>query len=90
MSKKTPMYEAMQNLTFLTQVGLSIAAPMVLCILGASWLRDKLGLGGWVVFLGIVLGVGGACSSLAGFIRLANKKANKSKKEERSSFNDRW
>ena len=90
MEKKTPMYQALKNLAFLTQVGVSIAAPRVLCIFGASWLQNRFQLGGWVVFLGFLLGVGGACSSLVGFIRLANKQAGKKNKEGPSSFNDRW
>ena len=78
------------NLVYLTQVGLSIAFPLLLCILGSAWLQRKFGLGGWVVLLGIILGAGGAVSSFRQFMHQANRQAHRKDKKERSSFNDRW
>lgn len=66
-----------RNLAYLTQVGLSLATPMVLCIFGAAWLQKRFSLGGWVILLGIVLGVGGAVSSFREFMHQANKQARK-------------
>lgn len=43
-------------LIWLTQLGLSTAAPPVLCTLGALWLRSRFGFGPWVLFVGIGLG----------------------------------
>lgn len=43
-------------LVWLTQLGISVAAPLTLCILGALWLRSRFGLGPWVLVLGIGLG----------------------------------
>lgn len=44
-------------LVWLTQLGISIAAPMALCIMGAFWLRNRFGLGAWVLIAGILLGL---------------------------------
>lgn len=44
-------------LIWLTQLGVSVAAPLTLCILGALWLRSRFDLGIWVLFAGIGLGL---------------------------------
>ena len=36
--KKKGWFSVLQNLSWLTQLGLSLAAPPVLCLLGAGWL----------------------------------------------------
>ena len=56
-----------RELVWLTQLGLSIVCPLLLCLLGAVWLRDRFGFGNWVIFLGIALGLGGAFSAGAAF-----------------------
>lgn len=79
-----------RNLVYLTQVGLSLAMPLILCCFGAAWLQRRFQLGSWVIFVGIILGVGGAVSSFRGFMHEANRQARKKEKKEPRSFNDRW
>lgn len=43
-------------LTWLTQLGLSVAVPLAGFIMLAVWLQGKYQLGKWVLVLGIVLG----------------------------------
>lgn len=82
------IYDVLKNLVWITELGLSVAAPPVLCILAAVWLRDRFGLGGWVVVLGVLLGVGGAAASLVSCLR-AMKAAVDGKKDDRgTSFNE--
>lgn len=88
MSKRNSTFKLLQNLTYLTQVGLTIAIPLILCIFGASWLQQKFDLGGWVVLVGIILGIGGAVSSLAEFIKMGNRQAKKNEKP-RNGYNKR-
>lgn len=54
-------------LSLLTQLGLSIAAPILLSVWAAGWLAEKLDLGNWVMLLGILLGTGGAAASALKF-----------------------
>ena len=42
-------YRAARLLSWVTQFGFSVAAPLAGCILLAVWLRGQFGLGGWVV-----------------------------------------
>lgn len=49
-------------LVWLTQLGLSVAFPLAGFILLAVWLRNSLGWGDWVIWVGLVLGLSGAVS----------------------------
>ena len=70
----------LQALSYLTQLGVSIALPPVLCILFGIRLQNKFAIGDWVIIVSLLVGlVSGACS-FASFIRLVRYKA--SKKEE--------
>ena len=69
--------EAMQNLAYLTQFGLSVAEPIVLCLWGAHWLQQRFVLGSWVMLLGLVLGLGSAASSFLSFLRYFQRRTNK-------------
>ncbi len=65
-------------LTWLTQLGLSVALPLVGFIFLALWLRDGCGWGDWVLWAGIILGTVSAADglrqSLKAMSRLTRKK----------------
>ncbi len=78
-------------LVWLTQLGMSVAAPLAGFTLLALWLRQQFSLGSWVVFVGIGVGL---CSAVESF-RTALKtmarlggKASKDKEPVPLSFND--
>lgn len=62
-------FGALRALGFITQAGLSFCVPLVLCILGASFLRTRFGLGQWVMLLGILLGLASGVSGFANILR---------------------
>lgn len=68
--KKSGWFSVLQGLTWLTQLGLSLAVPPLLCLLGAGWLARQFSLGPWVWVLGILLGLGAAGCTFAGFARM--------------------
>lgn len=51
-------------LIWLTQLGLSTAAPLAGFTLVAVWLRGTFDLGSWIIWVGLVLGL---CSAVSGF-----------------------
>lgn len=75
-------------LTWLTQLGFSILSPMLLCILGAVWLRDHMALGDWIVILGILLGLMGAVGSGMTFFRAFVPKEPKKPQSPPIGFNE--
>lgn len=50
----------LQLLVWLTQLGFSVAFPLVGSTLLSLWLRQRFDLGIWVLIVGIVLGIAGA------------------------------
>jgi len=82
----------MKDLTltvWLTQLGLSVAVPMAGFVLLAVWLRNSLGWGQWVIYVGIGLGlicaIDGLRTSLKALSRLSR---NKDEAPAPISFND--
>ena len=82
----------MKNLKLIvwfTQLGLSIVIPPVGFILLALWLRDSCGWGGWVLWVGIVLGVIGAFDGLRTGLRAMERMSRSEKQEDQPvSFNE--
>ena len=77
-------------LVWMTQLGLSVAFPLAGFILLALWLRDSCGWGGWVLWVGIFLGLVGAADGLRMSLKTLSK-LTKNKKEDAPpplSFND--
>ena len=76
-------------LTWMTQLGLSVAAPLAGFILLAVWLRGRFDLGAWVIWVGVGLGLICAISGLRSSLKTMERLA-KSKSEEPPSvsFND--
>ena len=64
----------MENLALLTQLGVSIAVPPILCLLAANWLRGKWGLGLWIMIVALVLGLGGSASNVWKFWKQLKKR----------------
>ena len=82
----------MKNLkliVWLTQLGLSVAIPPAGFILLALWLRDSHGWGGWVLWVGIALGVIGAFDGLrTGLKAMEHMSRDKKKEDKPVSFNE--
>ena len=79
----------MKMLIWLTQLGLSIVAPLGGFVLLAVWLRQKFALGSWVIIAGALLGVICAVDGLRVSLK-AMEKMSENKKEDKPplSFND--
>ncbi len=72
----------LQLLTWLTQLGLSTAVPLCGFVLLAVWLRNRFGLGLWVIFVGIGLGL---LFAIDGFCRSLKLLSNISKSKEKKN-----
>ena len=83
------MHKEIKGLVWLTQLGLSVAGPLFVFIYGAVWLRDRYGMGVWVLILGIVFGFAGAVDGLRYSLK-AMGLGSSSKKEDKppTAFND--
>lgn len=76
-------------LVWLTQLGLSVAAPPVCFVLLALWLRNRWGWGGWVLWVGIILGIYCAVTGFASSLRAMERMSQKKKQDTAPvSYND--
>lgn len=77
-------------LTWLTQLGISVALPLAGFILLAVWLRERFGWGVWVIWAGIALGGYCAFQGLRSSLRAMERLAGKDKEDtpRKISFND--
>ncbi|MBP8855385.1 MAG: AtpZ/AtpI family protein [Oscillospiraceae bacterium] len=75
--RKNDWFAISKNLVYLTQVGLSVASPIVLLLLGASWLQRQYAFGAWVYLVAIVLGLGAGTAAFIDFIRTFLRKMNR-------------
>lgn len=79
----------MKNLSLLvwfSQLGISVAVPLGGCIWLSVWLYQRFQLGGWVIVLGVLIGLYGAIdglrSSLKTMEKLAEQADNKKQRKE--------
>lgn len=77
-------------LTWLTQLGLSVALPLAGFICLALWLNNQCGWGEWVIWVGIVLGVVMAVDGLRQSLKLLSRLTDKKPGDEPPSvsYND--
>ena len=79
----------MKLLIWITQLGLSVAAPLGGFILLAVWLRNRFQWGGWVIIVGVVLGILCAAEGLLSSIRAMRRmQGTKETEDPGVSFNE--
>ena len=76
-------------LTWLTQLGLSVALPPVALILLVVWLRDRFGWGNWILWVGIILGIYCAVTGFISSMRTLSRFTKEKKQDKPAvSFNE--
>lgn len=80
MDKHQILKECVENLALLTQLGLSIAVPPLLCLYGAGWVRNRFGLGLWIMILALLLGLGSSMSNVYRFWKQIQHRGNQRRK----------
>lgn len=79
----------MTMLVWLTQLGLSVAVPLGGFVWLAVWLRDGLGWGDWVIWVGLALGIYCAVDGLRVSLKSLSRLSRPKKKEDPPvAFND--
>ncbi len=81
-------FKTLKSLVWFTQLAFSVLGPLILCIWGSAWLRDRFGLGSWVVILGVLLGVGGAVSGFINALKTMKRAGGEDEGRGPVSFND--
>ena len=75
-------------LVWITQLGMTVAAPLAGFTLLGLWLRNRFGMGKWVVIAGCIIGLISAVSGLRSTLKmLGDMEARKDKPHPPASFN---
>ena len=83
--------KGLNMLVWLTQVGISVAAPLAAFVFCGLWLRDQFGLGNWIILVGLGLGIICAVTGFRQCLQLMeqmSKRTNKNDQEPPLSFNE--
>ena len=78
----------LQLLTWLTQLGLSTAVPLAGFVLLGVWLKNRFGLGNWVLFVGIGLGLLFAVDGFVRSLKLLSQMTKDNKKKPPISYGE--
>ena len=81
MDKHQFLREFAENLALLTQLGLSVAMPPILCLLVAGWLRNQFALGLWIMVVALILGIGGGVTSFWKLWKMIEKRQEKQQRK---------
>lgn len=91
--------EIIKNLSLLTQLGLSLLTPTLLCLAICYFLQTKFGVGMWVYLPGFFFGIGGSVTVAKNFYQMIERKQGKEdarrgirreKKTKGTSFNNHF
>lgn len=79
--------KALGNISMLTQLGLSLIMPVLLCIALCYYLTTHFALPGWIFIPGIFFGLGGSFATAYRFYRMIMKDEKKNERADSTSFN---
>ena len=91
--------EIFRQLSLLTQLGISLVTPLLICLAVCYLLTSKAGAGGWIYLPGFLFGLGGGVSTALKFSRFMDKEARRDSKsnlpvrrkhEKGTSFNEHF
>lgn len=79
----------LKNITMLTQFGLSLVIPVLLCLAGCWILTSRFGIGGWIFIPGFFFGLGGSAMVAYKLYLSVQKQEKREKKKNKNkvSFN---
>ncbi|MEG2928084.1 MAG: AtpZ/AtpI family protein [Oscillospiraceae bacterium] len=80
------IYNSLKYLSLLSQLGISLIVPPLMCILAATWIKNRFGMGDWIVVAGIIFGIGGGITSVYNYLKVAMNDAKKSQQEYEDKF----
>lgn len=83
MSGNENKYRYLRAAAHVTQFGLDMVTPIVLCTIISVWLKNKLNTGNWLVIVAIIVGVGASALNMVKFIKTVNKETEGKRHDEK-------
>lgn len=88
MDPNKKIFNSMKYVTMLSQLGLSVIIPPLVCIWLSLWLKEKFNFGDWVVLVGIFLGIASGITSLINYLKVFVKDAKENQQEYQDKFKE--
>jgi len=79
--------EIYKNLVLLTQFGISLIAPLLLCLGLCWWLSSSFDIGGWIFIPGFFFGLGGSGMTAYKLYLSVKNRQEKEQTKKKISFN---
>lgn len=79
--------DIIKNVSLLTQFGLSLMTPLLLCLGICWWLTSRFCIGGWIFIPGFFFGLGGSATVAYKLYLSETLRQKKEKKKDKVSFN---
>ncbi len=73
-------------LTLISQLAISMLTPVLMMVFLCSWLKNRYGLGDWVIIAGMVLGIGSGVSGVWTYLKRFLREGEKQQQEYDSQF----
>lgn len=83
MSDNENRYRHLRAMGHITQFGLDMVTPIVLCTIFAVWLKNTLDAGNWIVIVAIIIGVAVSGLNMYKFIKTVNKELGGKEHDEK-------
>ena len=78
-----------RQITLLSQLGLSVLMPLLICLGLCAWLVNKNVIGGWIFIPGFIMGLGSSFMTAYKFYTAVIRKDEKdTKRKDKVSFNN--
>lgn len=77
-------YKHMKAAAYITQFGLSMVSPIILCLIFALWLKNSFNVGNWVVLAAILLGTAASCVTMVNYIKIVKKEMGGKNDDEKN------
>lgn len=80
--KKKGWFSVLKNLSWLTQLGFSLATPPILTLLAAGWCVRRFEIGTWIYIPAVILGIGASISSFLQFAKVMQRRVGQAEERE--------
>lgn len=76
-------FSVFKYVVYISQLGISLILPVVLCVLLGTYIKNKFELGDWVMLVSILLGISVAARNFYVFMLFVTKKAKESEEKHK-------
>ncbi len=80
-------YNVWRDISMLRQLTISFLTPILLMIFLCLWLKEKTGMGDWLVLVGILWGVGSGVLSVYKYLK---KRIDRAEKQRQQEYKDKY